>query len=575
MKKKNKVNIKEKLVVEKILLMIVIALILCIDMKKDMTVHIATDEFGYWVSAANFLGYDWSNCASLNNYYSFGYGLILAPLFLIFENPTTIYKVALGLNVVMILLSFLISYSCFERVLVRISKKQVLLICFVASIYAGNIFYTKLTLTECFLWLLYNVTLWMVQRYCETKKIRFLIIGFTISGFMFMVHMRTLSIACAMFLCLVFIKDNNILKKMKVLFVIVVLLISFFLLEEYIKESLQSLQYLNNGASANDIQGQTGKMRYLFSIDGIKYFISNFSGRLFYLGYSTLLLFFFGVYSSIKKIFVGWEQEKKEQVFFYAFIVLTMFFAICISSLFMINVIRGRTDTLFYGRYSEYVLVPFIVLGIEELHSNKYRYRLICLFGLIQLLLAIFVQNWVVQYEMSGMLDVSIPALYYWVKKNNFEPYVYFSIGLIPIIFSLILGILQRGAYEIKFILSILIIGGWWGYMAHNSYVISDTHKHDEDYLQVYEVVEENSQDVLDVYYCFNETDKENSYYFMGIDRIQFCLKDNRIRFCDIEEIENIAEGSIIIVRNKSGCNEHLKNKEILLENSEFNVYKR
>ena len=100
----------------KLILVVLIALISLIDMKDIMTIHIATDEFGYWTAAADFVGFDWSECASLNTYYSFGYGLVLAPLLLLIKNPIDVYKLALILNVFFIQLSFLLLCSIFENI---------------------------------------------------------------------------------------------------------------------------------------------------------------------------------------------------------------------------------------------------------------------------------------------------------------------------------------------------------------------------------------------------------------------------------------------------------------------------
>lgn len=40
------------------------------------------DEFAYWAYAAGMSGYDWSDITSLGSYYSYGYSLVLFPVFL-------------------------------------------------------------------------------------------------------------------------------------------------------------------------------------------------------------------------------------------------------------------------------------------------------------------------------------------------------------------------------------------------------------------------------------------------------------------------------------------------------------
>ena len=60
------------------------------------------DEFGYWFYAAKAAGYDWSNIVSLGSYYSFGYSLILTPVFLACSNAVTAYRTAVVINFILI-----------------------------------------------------------------------------------------------------------------------------------------------------------------------------------------------------------------------------------------------------------------------------------------------------------------------------------------------------------------------------------------------------------------------------------------------------------------------------------------
>ena len=59
------------------------------------------DEFGYWASAAQTLGYDWSATAALGSYYSFGYGMILTPILWLFRNGRLAYQAAVAVNMLL------------------------------------------------------------------------------------------------------------------------------------------------------------------------------------------------------------------------------------------------------------------------------------------------------------------------------------------------------------------------------------------------------------------------------------------------------------------------------------------
>ena len=65
------------------------------------------DEFGYWTYAATLSGCDWSDIVSLGSYYSFGYTLILYPIFQIFQDSIVAYRAAVTVNFLLMILAYL------------------------------------------------------------------------------------------------------------------------------------------------------------------------------------------------------------------------------------------------------------------------------------------------------------------------------------------------------------------------------------------------------------------------------------------------------------------------------------
>ena len=567
----------------KLILVVLIALISLIDMKDIMTIHIATDEFGYWTAAADFVGFDWSECASLNTYYSFGYGLVLAPLLLLIKNPIDVYKLALILNVFFIQLSFLLLCSIFENISEKISSKKILLICFSVSCYASNVFNTKLTLSECFLWFLFIAIAWLLKRYLYSNSFRCLIGIIILSGFIFMVHMRTIVVFFA--ICIVlginYYKRYSPKKGYRAIIGFILILFLLLGIEEYIKGLLINAQYANTNETVlamNDFNGQASKLKSLISINGVISFIANFLGRIFYLGYSTFLITYFGFYHCIKKVFDWYKGIYSKWHYFCIFILLSIIFALGISSLYMIYLQDNRQDILYYGRYNEYLIAPILIIGIIELITNQNRKKLLFMFCGIQLILTLLISVVIKEYNMTTPLDASIPALYYWLKKNNFHIYSYFSASLLIILIAIFLCfIVTKLKFEsLKVLILIITVSCCWIHLGHNSYAISDTHKHDEAYNDVYEVIRNNLSETTDCFYCFNESDKENTYYFMGIDRIQFMLKDEIIYFKNIEFYDDIPVDSIIVIRTKSDClNDFVDMPKELLKSDEFIVYQK
>ena len=67
------------------------------------------DEFGYWASAAGFLGYDFSEVCSISSFYSFGYSLILIPILKLFSDSIIAYRAAVVVNLLLHITSFLMT----------------------------------------------------------------------------------------------------------------------------------------------------------------------------------------------------------------------------------------------------------------------------------------------------------------------------------------------------------------------------------------------------------------------------------------------------------------------------------
>lgn len=587
MKRREKRKINNKLIVEKIFFCIMLAVILSVDLKEKMTIHIATDEFGYWTAAANFLGWDWSNSAALNSYYSFGYSLFLTPLLLLIKNPIITYKAAIALNIVFVEMSFLLLFYIFKLLFSYCNEHIILCLSFLVMCYPANIVNIKFTLSECCLLFIFLVISVLLQKYSLSSNKYILFILFFFGGFIFFIHMRaigvTVALICSVSTIMLFkckIRES-ILNEIRIVGILLIVITAGLV----IKEQLINVQYQhNNLTSINDIGGQTQKIEYLLSADGILSFVANFFGRLFYLGYSTILFIYFGVYSCIKELKRSWIEKQQGIFGLHLFFILSLIFAISISAIYMINLKHGRTDMLYYGRYSEYVIAPILLMGVKEFLYNKHSNIFILFFSFIQMILSIIVSKLVIYFEMSSMLDISIPAFYYWIKKNNYSTEAYLSgtmitIGVIISIYILIKYAFNKfldnkNAVYAVYIVSFFIVC-YWIFLGHNSYKISDLHKHDEEYIQIYQIINNNMNSETEIFYCFLEDDVNEAYSFQGIDRIQFCLRDKIIQFCNMNNYDNIPPNSIIIIRSDSNCLNGIINKPKELDtNKEFSVYK-
>lgn len=110
-------------------------------------------------SAAQWIGYDWSETASLGSYYYYGYSVILCPIHFWCKNGVLAYRVAIGVNMILQSVSIFLLWGIFQRFSLWFSSdKNAMHILFAVSItafYPVWTFYMQMTLTEALLTFMY------------------------------------------------------------------------------------------------------------------------------------------------------------------------------------------------------------------------------------------------------------------------------------------------------------------------------------------------------------------------------------------------------------------------------------
>jgi hypothetical protein len=339
------------------------------------------DEYGYWGTAAFLAGYDWSNSVSQIPYYSYGYSLILVPLFWIFDDPMHMYKAAIILNGVFLSISFLISYMISQNIMLGINNYYRIAICAVVAMYPTYIAYSNIAWPEALLIMVCWILAWcFINLTNESKLYIFVLIGF-LSVYSYIIHQRALGILVSSIIVLILMKAIQTINWKQLLgsiAPIVVILFAHSFLKDYIQDGL----WLNNlGNLANDFSGQFEKISLIFTFDGMTKFFSVLTGQVFYIGAASFLLSFFGLYilfkqtigtlilaiktSSIKKI------NDNKYFYFYAFLLCAFTLSIIISVIFMIS--PTRIDQFIYGRYTEIVVGPVIILGFSAITNREFK----------------------------------------------------------------------------------------------------------------------------------------------------------------------------------------------------------
>lgn len=409
-----------------ILFVLLMSCIVCHGISKSYGFYFPADEFGYWSYAAGLAGYDWSDIASLGSYYSYGYSLILLPVFLIFKDGVIAYRAAMVVNIALLAVCFFI-----------LQKMGRTFYAAAAVFYPTWLFYAGTTFAEILLVTLYLTTCMLLLKYLQTDNKRYMALMLAAMFYMYLVHLRAIGVLVSgtAVLLLYNIRKYSIRKYImrnggrKVRSVLVpaaaaaVILAVGLLMGLFIKNYWTGMVYGDTAdtlKNANDYAGQFEKIAYIFSIDGLKNLIISVSGKILYLGLASYGIAYFGIIYAVRRV-----REKK---YFPLFVLLTTVAALMICAIYTIR--PGRVDTLTYGRYHEYVMPVLLMMGIKELGSKALSAkRTMCRIAVMLELEA--VMTWLVTASLNengqtSFFGNTICGISWLYNPQDFEPVSYY-----------------------------------------------------------------------------------------------------------------------------------------------------
>lgn len=400
--------------------------IVCHGISKSYGFYFPADEFCYWSYAAGLAGYDWSDIASLGSYYSYGYSLILLPVFLIFKDGVIAYRAAMVVNIALLAVCFFI-----------LQKMGRTFYAAAAVFYPTWLFYAGTTFAEILLVTLYLTTCMLLLKYLQTDNKRYMALMLAAMFYMYLVHLRAIGVLVSgtAVLLLYNIRKYSIRKYImrnggrKVRSVLVpaaaaaVILAVGLLMGLFIKNYWTGMVYGDTAdtlKNANDYAGQFEKIAYIFSIEGLKNLIISVSGKILYLGLASYGIAYFGIIYAVRRV--------RERKYFPLFVLLTTVAALMICAIYTIR--PGRVDTLTYGRYHEYVMPVLLMMGIKELGSKALSAkRTMCRIAVMLELEA--VMTWLVTVSLNengqtSFFGNTICGISWLYNPQDFEPVSYY-----------------------------------------------------------------------------------------------------------------------------------------------------
>lgn len=535
---------------------------------------IMPDEVGYWAAGATISGLNWSGVMYMSPYYGYGYGFVLSVLFKIFDDSVTMFKGAIVINAIFLVIIYWLAYHIIKIIALDLNDRLKSLISFSVTVYSFNIYYSQNTEAEILQIVLYLIICLLVMQSSFSKKSfewKMVLVSLA-SGYLLACHLRNVGIVFALCISvtILFIAKKISIKSFVVFVLSMLICIFIFLkIKAYINVNLYAVTNYTSEEVVK-VQGALG----IFSLEGVKSFLTNVCGRLFYIGCATFLIGYRGIWfiicGLIKDVVDSLKKRKIDvdgQDIFQFFVLISLILEIAIGSLsFLGN--QSRIDGFLYGRYSEHVLIPVLIYGVISIGKSAQciKTQLICI--VILLLQAIFM-NYI--YVINNTIESgthSISGVLGFGVCNNLNSdaiqFIYsFGIAISGVLAACIIySLLHRKDIRMQFA-GIFFVASCWiicSLTALHNYFFDFADYNRELYSFAKEV---SSQTKSSIYYV---TDKESealvrtsSTWLMY--RIRYFLSNTDIRVIDIGELS----GQDLIMTYKYS----LENERIL-ESSEY-----
>lgn len=367
------------------------------------------DELGYWGNAAILTGHNWHDIMQTIPFYAYGYSLLLVPLFLLGLPMATMYQVALGLNVVFLLLAFMLTYQCLRQLFSTLPPVGALLVACATTLYTNNLIQAQAGWTETLLYLLFWLLFWQLLRQMDHPSIPGSLALAVEAGYLYMVHMRTIGVLIALVITVLLLWAIHRMNWKQVL-TFFLAFVGMLVLQNTLKLWFNGNVYTSADlVGVNDYSSQVVNMFDAFSTpEGLLQLLQSACGKLFYVGAATLLLGFAALRTLlVDSVSALWRWVTSRFSDFPLRKLPAVYLLLSCGGAWLINVISMRTswrlDMLIYGRYMEFVFGPLIAVGLALLVLGRVGLgQAVCCGGAL-LLLAMGTNTSLVQLQNDGI----------------------------------------------------------------------------------------------------------------------------------------------------------------------------
>lgn len=369
--------------------------------RESNVLAIRNDEYGYWTHAALFTGHDWSDVfAGHMNWYSYGYSLILTPLFWFSHDLHLMYKTAIVLNGIFAILTYYLCIRCAKILFPKAEHWLLLVTSFMVCMYSSYITQGPIAWSETFLYLLVWLLLYLFLRFEQYPTVSRAILLSLSMGACYITHNRTIGIVTGYFLIVLFLRLTDAIDwKLFAAMLLPLIIILFINID--IKAFLCTAEGFGLKPK-NGMGAQKDHLLSLLTLQGWWNLIRSLSGQMWSLMTSTFGLLFWGLIHCAARVLHAFRNKKPERhTTFYLFTLLASIGTFLISAISLIDPasitnLNSDTDLTYfiYTRYDECIIGILLLLGFLELalcrKDRKFLLLVICeacFYGVISVIL--------------------------------------------------------------------------------------------------------------------------------------------------------------------------------------------
>lgn len=540
-----------------------------IHINKMYGLTIGVDDFGYIGTAEYFSGLQWDNLFSNISYYSFGYSFLLYFIVRAFSDPIVIFRTIVILNVLLVVFSYNLAISVFSLLNSQREKKHIIVECFCVSLYSSVFIYTNFALTECLLYFLFWLILWLLLRVPDNNILGYGLVALLIV-YAFFVHQRCIMLFFALAFFFVIKTLKREMKISRALFFgafFVLFLGAGFLLKEFL---MTNLYVSNESVGVNNVSGQVKKIEYLFTWEGLLVFLSGLASKYFYLLVSTFLSIGMGTYILLVRVINYLKNEKNgkgEGVI--VFIFLSFIFTMLLQAFFLIY--PNRPDMVIYGRYVEFLIGPVILFGLEGLYM-RIKYKMISIFYIFTVICAQVTKYLFQKFELASGASYLSPGVFSLYARNK-DLCETTDIAVIVILIFVFLVIVfhkvsERFFHRNGFIFCLILCALLWGYNVSEARrsIIEEQNTLYTEYLPMAEILKDSEKKIGFIVDTAESDEKR-------IRAIQFFVGSRKIERLEFDKLDSYTGEYIILLSKGTNTYSQIDKGKIIFQNYRYALF--